>query len=285
MPELLKLLRPKQWVKNAFVLAPLFFSLQFDNINRLSLALLACLVFIASSSIIYIINDINDAQEDRKHPRKKHRPIASGHVSVTAALWLLVPLGTIVALGLLLLPVTCTFIICGYVIVNLLYSRILKHIAIIDVLVIASGFVLRLLMGGYAIGVQLSSWIIASTFLLALFIGFGKRHQELSVSGYQDVRESLRGYNLELLNRFITISCTSALLCYTLYTVETGRILGKPSLVYTTVFVVFGLFRYLQRIYLDKEGGEPETIILYDPLFISNGILWLLSVWWVLSHG
>lgn len=285
MKRLITLMRPRQWIKNAFALAPLFFSLQMQQLESLMAALLACGAFIAVSSIAYIINDILDYEEDRKHPEKKKRPIAAGDITIPQALLLLIPLIAIVVICLILLPVGCTAIVLLYSSINILYSHWFKHVAIVDVIVIASGFVLRLLMGGIAIGVTLSSWIILSTFLLALFLGFGKRYKELSIIQYQDVRKSLKGYTLELLNAFILITCAASLLAYAIYTVETGRILESSTLVYTNLFVVFGLFRYLQSVYLNHEGGEPERIIIGDPIFLTNGVLWLMAVWWSLSYG
>ena len=282
---LLQLMRPKQWIKNGFVLAPLLFSFQFNNSEQVLLALIACVCFIAASSVVYIINDIMDAEEDRKHPKKKHRPIAAEKVTVKTALFMLLPLLGVVAATLLMLPLPCSFIFLGYIALNNAYSKWLKKMAIIDVLVIATGFVLRLLMGSFAIDVVPSSWIILSTFLLALFIGFGKRFNELGVQGYDTVRESLMGYNEAFLNKLLSITSAATLVCYALYTVEVGHETGNTNLVYTTFFVVFGLFRYLQRIHVDNEGGEPEIIITKDRLFLGNAIVWLASVLWILDRG
>lgn len=275
--DLFKLLRPKQWTKNAFVLAPLFFSFNFLNPQAWSLTLLAVVCFICISGTIYIINDISDTEEDKAHPRKKLRPIASGKVPPSLALLvglLLLALSALILVNYL--PSQCIFVVAIYLIIQLSYSFSLKHYAIFDVLIIASGFVLRVLMGAYAIDVPVSPWIIITTFLLALFLGFGKRYHELSLKEYAKKRICLQRYNKPLLDRLIGISCASTLIFYSLYTVETARTLDNTALIYSVVFVIFGLFRYLQTLYVDNEGGEPERVLFKDPIFITNGVIWMI---------
>lgn len=281
---IIQLLRPLQWIKNAFVLAPLFFAYRFDEKESWTLALTAVLCFILASSVVYIINDIRDVAEDRTHPRKKLRPIASGRITVPVATALsCLLLGAAIAL-LFKLPLSCTIIISIYLLLQVAYTCSLKKQAIFDVLIIASGFVLRVLMGGYAINAPISPWIILTTYLLALFLGFGKRYHELSVDGYSKNRHSLRRYSKPLLDRLIGISCVSALLSYAMYAVETARLLDKTELVYTVVFVIFGLFRYLQVLYLDDKGGEPEKILLKDKIFFANGVLWFIVTMLILAN-
>ena len=228
------------------------------------------------------MNDMHDAAEDRKHKQKKFRPIASGKIGYAEASVITIILFVISILILFALPITCSVIIGIYVAFQAAYTYYLKKRAIIDVLIIASGFVLRVLMGGYAIDVPMSPWIILTTYLLALFLGFGKRYHELSVDGYADARDSLKQYNKPLLDSLIGISCVSALLSYAIYAVETARLLGKTELVYTVIFVIFGLFRYLQVLYFDKEGGEPEKILLRDKTFFMNGLIWFSTVMCIL---
>ena len=285
----LQLLRPKQWIKNAFVLAPLFFSLQFTHGDALLTALLATLAFTTLSCTIYIFNDLIDCTQDRLHPVKCQRPIASGALTFRTAYILAAILFITSALLGLYLPTSCYIIMAAYLLINFCYCIKLKHIAIIDVLVIASGFILRLLMGGYAIAVSISPWIIMTTFLLALFLGFGKRHQELSQHSNSQTRPALKSYNLPFLDKLITISCSATLLSYAIYVVEIAGKTGKTSLVYTIFFVVFGLFRYLQTIYLPsptaKAGAEePESILFRDPVFAANILIWLITTLWILSH-
>jgi len=283
MPSLLILIRPQQWTKSLFVLAPLFFALQFHEIEAWYAMGIAVICFITISGVVYIVNDINDINEDRAHPRKKQRPLASGKVSLRQAL-LFAGLLFLITAGLLtILPIYCTIIVGTYALIQIAYTLRLKHVAVVDVLIIASGFVLRVLMGAYAIDVPVSPWIIATTYLLALFLGFGKRYHEYSIEGYATKRVSLNGYSKHLLEQLISISCVCALLSYTIYAIETARLLDKTALVYTVIFVIFGLFRYLQALYIDQKGGEPEKILLTDIPFIINGLVWAIITVGVLA--
>jgi len=275
MHPAITILRPKQWIKNAFVFAPCVFALQFNNIADLRRAIIATLCFIAVSSAVYIFNDFMDLADDRNHPTKKFRPLASGKIGVKKASLLMVFL---LFLGYALcnfLPHACFVIMLIYLIFNISYSKALKKYAIIDVLIIATGFVLRVLMGGYAIEVQVSSWIILSTFLLALFLAFGKRYNEMNIEGSKQ-RQSLKGYNKDVLGKMITVSCSAALICYGIYATDIARKTGKDAFVYTVIFVVFGLFRYLQIIFVNDGGGEPEKILFRDKIFLLNLVLWLI---------
>ncbi len=274
--NIIKLTRPKHAIKSAFVFAPLFFAFKFMEMAAWINTIFAALAFLTAASAVYIFNDICDVDEDRTHPRKKFRPIAAGNVSVLQARIFGIILLLVTAALLCRLPIACAIVIGIYLSLQIAYTYSLKKQAIIDVLIIASGFVLRVLMGGYAIDVPTSPWIILTTYLLALFLGFGKRYHELSVAGYDDSRHSLKEYNKPLLDRLIGISCVASLSSYALYTVETARLLGKTELVYTVVFVIFGLFRYLQVLYVYEGGGEPEKALLHDKIFLANGIIWFV---------
>jgi 4-hydroxybenzoate polyprenyltransferase len=280
----IKLMRPTQWVKNLFVLSPIFFSYHFLNLDDWKNTFIAFVCFILSSSAVYVFNDIIDITEDRSHPRKKLRPLAAGKVSpVSAGVFcvMLIIANFILALNL---PFAAIITITIYLIMQLAYTLALKRQAIFDVLIIAAGFVLRVVMGGHSINVPISPWIILTTYLLALFLGFGKRYHELSIEGYGNKRKSLKRYNKPLLDRLIGISCVSALLSYAMYTVETARLLNKTEFVYTVVFVIFGLFRYLQVLYIDEKGGEPEKILLHDKIFLGNGIVWFIFTMLILLN-
>ena len=268
-----RLCRYKQWIKNLFVLAPLFFSFRFMQVDGWQPALLAMLVFMCVSSATYIVNDLLDRKEDRQHPRKSQRPIASGAVSVAEAILVAIGLLLVAAWALLAaLPFMCLVIVLAYVALQCLYNMWLKDQPVVDVIIIAVGFVLRILMGGYAIAVQVSPWIILTTFLLALFLGFGKRYHELLF--HRKTRKSLNGYNKPLLDRYISISCGSTLVCYALYAVETAREIGRVEFLLTIAFVLFGLFRYLNAIYFRQDSGEPEEIVMRDLPFVVNALLW-----------
>jgi decaprenyl-phosphate phosphoribosyltransferase len=280
--QFLSLYRPKQWVKNGFILAPLFFSLRFNEPTAVLAALMAVASFVLAAGAVYIFNDLRDIEEDRKHPVKRYRAVPAGKVSVRGAvITAVLSLSGAVYLSTLL-PAECLIVLSTYLVVNFLYSMALKQVAILDVNIVAMGFVLRVLMGSYAIRVDFSPWIILTTFLLALFLGFGKRLHELSTSG-KKVRHALAGYNRALLDKLINVTCATALLSYAIYAVETAARQQKIEFVYTVFFVVLGLFRYLQFLYFDEEGGAPESIIYRDKFFTANILLWLITCIWILS--
>lgn len=272
----IQLLRPKQWTKSAFVFAPLFFAGKFSDSYAWYLTVMAALAFLCAAGVVYIINDIQDAEEDRGHPVKKHRPLASGKITVFQALFLACMTAAASVFLVTGLPRGCAAILLLYIALNVVYTRFLKHLAIIDIFFIAFCYVLRVLMGCYAIAVVVSPWIILATFLLALFLGFGKRYHELGFEEYAKSKANLQHYSRELLDRFVIITGSSALMTYAIYAAEVAQRIGKVEIIYTVGFVAFGLFRYLQSIYVYKQGGEPETILLRDKWQIANLALWLL---------
>jgi 4-hydroxybenzoate polyprenyltransferase len=238
---------------------------------------IAVLSFICVSSAVYIANDIKDIDEDRVHPVKCLRPLAAGEVSENTALWLVIVLLGAASGMLSLLPLSCSLLAALYIWLNLLYTIWLKHIAILDVFFIASCYVLRVLMGCFALSVNVSPWIILTTFLLAMFIGFGKRFHEMSLPEYVRVKPNLQHYSVELLDKLVSISAGAALITYAIYTTEISRQIGSPEMVYTTGFVAFGLFRYLQAIHVYHQGGEPESVVLGDRMQLVNIVLWLAT--------
>lgn len=273
-----RLMRPHQWVKNGFIFAPLFFGLRFTEPSAWIASIQACIAFMLLSSGIYVFNDLTDRHEDRHHPLKRFRPIASGIITIHQASYLtLFLIFSAWCITFFQLPPACLGVMGIYLLLNIAYTVKLKHIAIIDVIIIASGFVLRVLMGGYAIHVEISPWLILATFLLALFLGFGKRLHEMNITDYLTKRRSLEGYTKPLLDRLIAITCAASLMCYALYTVDLASQSKQTSIVYTIGFVVFGLFRYLQAIYRNHLGGEPESILIRDKLFLSVLVLWLIT--------
>lgn len=280
MRPLLALTRPKQWVKSLFVLAPVVFAQQTGREPMLSLALIACGAFTLASIISYIVNDLRDIDADRLHAQKRYRPLAAGTVSIHAARLLIVAL-LIPLLGLVsLLPLASTLVILGYFVLMLCYSQWLKHIAIVDVMMIAVGFVLRLLAGGYATGIEVSPWMIQVTFLLSLFLGFGKRYNEITSDTGRTTRKSLSGYSAALLDRLLAISCGATLLAYAMYAVDTSARLHRTGFVYSSLFVAFGLFRYLQQLTLNRRGEAPEEALFHDRLFLANLMAWLAFCLW-----
>ncbi|NBX02958.1 MAG: hypothetical protein EBR02_02605 [Alphaproteobacteria bacterium] len=282
MPAWLRLLRPKQWIKNGFIFAPLFFAHQFTNLHGWEMTLAATLAFIFVSSVVYVANDLKDVEEDKLHPVKCNRPLAAGTVSENAAIWLLIGCVGAASGVLSFLPFGCQVIAAIYIWVNLVYTHWLKHMAIVDVFFIAICYVLRVLMGCAALAVTVSPWIILTTFLLALFLGFGKRYNEVNIPEYVRIKENLQHYSREFLDKLVMICAGSALMTYAIYTTEIARQIGKVEMVYTVIFVAFGLFRYMQTIYVYNKGGEPEVAIFTDKVMIANLVLWLGTTLWIM---
>ncbi len=298
LPPLIATLRPHQWVKNVFVGAALLFTLgelgddplsHTAEITRVALAVAA---FCLASSSIYIINDVLDAESDRKHPEKCKRPIASGALSVSKALvlslicigssaWLASQAGTEEG--------SVLFVVLGYALLNLLYSLRLKHIVLVDVFCIAAGFLLRVVAGAYAVGRPISEWLVICTFFLALFLALCKRHAELELLGDDSSshRRNLREYSIGFLNQSTAILAACSVLTYAMYTMDAGTVerLGS-GLIYTVPFVVFGIFRYLLLVQTRGGGGSPSKVLLGgDAAFALNGILWFLTTCGILFLG
>lgn len=283
MKQMILLLRPKQWIKNAFVIAPIFFARQFESADAWVLTTIATLCFTFAASCVYILNDWYDREEDRKHPTKAARPLASGAVGVPAALALAALCAMVSAMLLIFVPKPCAAIIGAYVLLNFCYTLLLKRKALLDVFFIGCCFVLRVLMGCFALSVVISPWIILTTFMLALFLGFGKRYHELGVEGYALHKQNLQHYSRELLDKLVIICGGAALVCYAIYAAEVASGTGDITIVYSVAFVAFGLFRYLQSIYVFGQGGEPEAVILRDRAQWLNIILWLIVTLWALG--
>lgn len=279
--DFIYLLRPQQWVKNGIVLAGLIFSGSADDPKLSLLALAATGLFCLLSSTIYIINDIADADADRRHPSKANRPIASGRVKVSAAATLAAILGAVSLLLSFLLNRDFFYIALGYVALSILYSVYLKHIVIIDVMTIAAGFVLRALGGAVIIDVEFSGWLLISSFLLALFLGFGKRRHELVLledSG-KDHRRILAQYTSYFLDQLIGVVTPAVVVCYLIYVIspEVQEKLGTHYLYLTTPFVIYGIFRYLYLIHLEEQGGSPTRLLLTDRPILITVLLWLAT--------
>lgn len=283
MSPYLRLLRPRQWIKNSFVFAPLFFAHQVDNLQAWYLTVLASLCFISVSCIVYICNDISDVEEDRRHPVKSLRPLAAGEITIFQAVLLACFFAGLSLFILTALPIACTEVALVYLLTNVAYTFYLKRIAIIDIFFIASCYVLRVLMGCYALKVIISPWIILTTFFLALFLGFGKRYHEMGFEEYAAHKPNLRNYSRTLLDRLVALCGGSTLITYAIYTAEMSRVVNNVAVVYTVGFVAFGLFRYLQAVYVFNEGGEPENVILKDKLQLINAALWLVATVYTLS--
>ena len=276
MLGLLKLMRPKQWLKNGFVLAPLLFSQTFLDIGSISNALLAALLFCVASSATYIINDMHDIEYDRRHPKKsKTRPLAAGVVSVPAALILLTALYSVLVLGWFAAP-KVVMVIVAYLMLNFAYTFVLKHQPVIDIFTIAIGFVLRVYAGAMALAVPVSSWMFITTLCLALYLAAVKRRQELCHSGTEG-RKLLQKYSVSLVDRYAEISATGALLFYSMFVMS-----AAPDLVITVPLVLFGLFRYWFVVEALDGGESPTDTLLADRQLMLTALLWVAACGWAL---
>jgi len=270
---ILRAVRPKQWTKNAVVLAALVFaagdrSQQINWVDLLGNALAAMLLFCMASSAVYLLNDIKDIDLDRAHPEKKNRPIAAGQVSIGFARLLSLFLIVVSIGGSWLIAPKLAGVIGGYFILQLFYVYGLKQLALVDLFVIAIGFVLRALAGAVAIDVLISPWLLLCTLLLALFLALCKRRQEMvQTDQSNETRPSLSGYNEKVLDQLIAMTGASTLVCYALYTQwpETIAKFGSHNLGFTLPFVMFGLFRYVTLVYHYQRGERPEQVLLTDP--------------------
>lgn len=268
MREIVELMRPVQWVKNAVVAAPLVFSQRFFSVDDLVSAIFATVAFCLGSSATYAINDVIDRERDRHHPLKSGRPVASGRVLPATGVAIAAGLLT-AALGLAWISAPSVAAMLGaFVVLQLAYSLALKHVIVIDVCTLAGGFVLRAAAGVLAVGATLSPWLLGCTFLLALFLALGKRRHELVLLGGQagEHRSVLGRYTPRLLDGLVTVVSLSVLAVYTLYTLSPGVLakLGVERLYPTVPFVVFGVFRYLFLVYRRAEGGNPTALLLGD---------------------
>lgn len=286
MNNILKLIRPHQWLKNAFVLMPMFFGGSLLDPEDIRASLLTFLAYSFVASSVYCFNDINDVEADRRHPVKCKRPLASGAVSMGTAWMLMALMFVLAALMTALLGDRGHILKVGgvllfYYILNICYCAKLKQYAIVDVCIVALGFVLRVLAGGFATDITLSKWLVLMTFLLTLFLSFAKRRDDvlrMNETGEPPRKNTIR-YNLTFINQAITITASVTLVCYIMYTVspEVVARLGSDLLYLTSVFVLLGLLRYMQITVVDKKSGDPTKIMLRDRFTQLVVVLWALT--------
>ena len=283
--NILRLIRPKQWIKNMFVFIPMFFAGELFDLHSLCLCAVTFLAYSFMASSIYCYNDIVDADADRRHPVKCHRPVASGVVSVRLAYTLMVLMAVLSVAVVLLLPpevmANVLAVVLFYYLLNLSYCSKLKQYAIVDVCIVAFGFVLRILAGGFACEVTPSNWLVIMTFLLTLFMSFAKRRDDvlrMNETGEPPRNNTVR-YNLTFINQAITITASVTLVCYIMYTVspEVTERFDTPYLYLTFVFVLLGLLRYIQIAVVDKKSGDPTKVILHDHFSQMIVVAWVLS--------
>ena len=280
----MKILRPKQWMKNFFVMLPLFFGGELFNGKALLAGAITFLAYSFAASSIYCFNDIHDVDDDRRHPVKRLRPVASGAVSVSVAYVLMFICFALSMLSMFFLPdyaLQTGGILLLYWLLNLAYCARLKQYAIIDVCIVAFGFVLRLLAGGFATHIPLSKWIVLMTFLITLFMSFAKRRDDvirMERTGEAPRKSTIR-YNLTFINQAITITASVTLVCYIMYTVSPEVIQNFQTdyLYLTTIFVLVGLLRYIQLTVVDQKSGDPTKVLLKDRFTQLVVVAWLLT--------
>jgi decaprenyl-phosphate phosphoribosyltransferase len=266
--NVIKLMRPHQYIKNLFIFLPLFFSREITDIPNLLNTIIAFIAFSLSASAVYILNDYHDIHEDKLHQKKKNRPLASGAISKQRAIIIMVVLAISGIAIMLSLSLQAVSILATYILMNILYSFHLKHVAIIDVTTIAIGFVLRLFVGAIAAGLPLSSWIVLMTFLLALFLALAKRRDDVLIyleSG-KKMRKVIDGYNLQFLDNAMAIMAAVVIVAYSIYTTTTEVTARFHSqyLYLSVVFVILGIMRYLQITFVYLDSGSPTSIVIKD---------------------
>ena len=298
VPALVRALRPHQWSKNLFVLAAPVFAYG-DRLADVSgedfrATLLAFVGFCLAASAIYLVNDVFDVERDRRHPTKRLRPIAAGELGIGAA-WGLAGLLAVAALALGFWiggePFSVGWVLLGYLVLNLAYGRALKHVVLLDVFCIATGFLLRVVAGGAAAGADLSQWLLLCTLFLALFLGLEKRRAEIDLlgDGGADHRSTLGQYTVGFLDQMVTVLAACTILCYAMYTVDdqTAAKFGEDNHLYWSVpFVAFGVGRYMYLVQTGKGGGNPTRVFLGgDLLFLLNTLAWAGAVLAVVLHS
>jgi decaprenyl-phosphate phosphoribosyltransferase len=284
--QLFKLLRISHWVKNIFIFLPLFFAGELLNPEKITSVIWGFLFFSLAASSIYIINDYIDREKDALHPVKKLRPLAAGAISAGFALAISVVLIFAAIVGSFYIDPYFCLILVIYHILNLAYSFGLKNLPIIDVFIIAIGFILRVQAGAVLGNVPLSMWLNLMVFLLALFMALGKRRDDVILQAKSgiEIRKSIDGYNMEFLNMSITLVCAVILVCYLMYTIspEVDARLRSSRLYYTSLFVFMGILRYLQLIFVNNDSGSPVKIIFKDRFLQVILLLWILSFYFLI---
>lgn len=284
--DIIKLVRPHQYIKNLFIFLPIFFAHKISDPDLLVNAFLAFIAFSITASAVYIMNDYNDIEYDRLHPKKKDRPLASGVITKSSAIILLLILGAGGLALMTILSLQSLIILVGYVLLNFAYSTRLKNVAILDVTIVATGFVLRLYVGAFATDTQLSIWIVVMTFLLALFMALAKRRDDVMLFNNtgQKMREVIAGYNLQFLDSAMMIMSSVVIVSYILYTTSMENInkLQSENLYLTAVFVILGILRYLQIALVENDSGSPTRIVLRDRFMQVTIACWVSAYVWII---
>lgn len=277
---LIRTMRPKQWTKNGFVFIPILFDRQLHQVEPLLRVTAAFALFCLMSSAVYLLNDVVDVERDRQHPKKKHRPIPAGILPIQVAIGAAIALPVISIGAALLFSLPLALVLAAYFAKDLAYSFYLKNVVIVDVMALASGFILRVLAGALVITVKnFSPWLYVCVGLLALFLAVGKRRQELILLADKahHVRPSYRHYNMALLDDMLRMVTTMSVMAYTIYTIEARTSLAGSAMILTVPFALYGIWRYLYLIHVEGEGSAPDEVLFKDRPLLINTVLFVLA--------
>lgn len=282
-----KLFRITHWIKNFFVFIPLIFSKHLLDQNYLLQVVIGFFAFSLVSSLVYIFNDISDAESDRKHPQKKFRPIASGVISKRHAIISMFILFVLVVLISFQVNTSFILILVSYVVINIFYTLYLKNIVIVDLACISLGFLLRVIGGALIIYIYISSWLILTTLFISIFLAVMKRRSEIVLNTENETRKVLGEYNLSFIDQISSISAACVIICYALYSVaeRTVEYFQTENLVYSSIFVVFGIFRYMYLVFKKSKGENPTEIMLTDIPMITNLVFYSVTVYFIIYLG
>jgi decaprenyl-phosphate phosphoribosyltransferase len=284
--KFLKLMRVHQYIKNLFIFLPLFFAINLGDMVLLFIAFIAFIAFSLSASAIYTLNDYHDIEEDRQHPTKKNRPLASGAISKPQAIIIMSVLFALGAALMAFLSIKAAAILATYVVLNVAYTFYLKHVAILDVTIIAIGFVLRIFVGSVVTDTPLSMWIVLMTFLLALFMALAKRRDDVLIflDTGKKMRKVIDGYNLKFLDSAMAIMASVVIVAYINYSTSSEVVerFHSQYLYLTSIFVILGIMRYLQIAFVHLDSGSPTRIVLKDRFLQLTIAAWISSFAWIL---
>ena len=283
---IIRLMRPHQYVKNLFIFVPIFFALKITDLSLLYISFIAFIAFSISASAIYILNDYHDIEEDKQHPKKKSRPLASGAIKKPQALIIMCVLFLAGFSLMMSVSIISTYILLAYVVMNIAYSLYLKHIPIVDISTIAIGFVLRLFVGATVTEIHLSMWIVIMTFLLALFMALAKRRDDVIIymETGKKMRNVIHGYNLPFLDGAMMVMSAVVLVSYINYTTSTELIerVNSEYLYLTSFFVIIGILRYMKITFVNQESGSPTKIVLTDRFMQLILLGWMSFFAWLI---
>jgi len=286
--EYFKLLRVTHWVKNLFIFIPIIFAKQLFNWEEFSVVLLTFLTFSLITSAVYIFNDLIDIESDRAHPKKKFRPLASETIPRKSAVRIIILLLLSGAILTMLLNGYFVSILAGYIIINIFYSIYLKHVVILDLICIAAGFILRVLAGAVVIDVFVSQWLILTTLFISLFLAVMKRRSEIVIADEDsNSRKVLEEYTIPFIDQISAISAGAVIISYALYSIsgKTIEYFNTENLIYTTIFVIFGIFRYMFLVYKKSKGESAIEIMITDLPMLLNVILYFVTVILIIYFG